>query len=172
MNRRHWFASAGSALAAAAQSLPRPAVAQQKWQDYEMGVVFQFDLPLFRTRWLEALQNRPSIPISIGPISSIPIISATHSNGFLQWQSVLYPYGLKQTIWRNGSADVLGDFVNSAAKAGLAPGVYLSWLRALPNGRVNPPAARPQDPRVSPGAPVNSWPQRRTTAAGPRRRRR
>ncbi len=54
------------------------------------------------------------------------VFTATRFNGFMQWQSDLYPYGLKQTSWRANKADVFGDFVESCHKYGIAPGVYLS----------------------------------------------
>lgn len=46
MNRRQWLAAAGSAFAAS-PALPHPTAAQRKWQDYEVGVVFHFDMPVF-----------------------------------------------------------------------------------------------------------------------------
>jgi alpha-L-fucosidase len=54
------------------------------------------------------------------------IFTATHSNGFMQWQSDLYPYGLKQTSWRNGRGDVVADFVASCRRVGIKPGIYFS----------------------------------------------
>ena len=57
------------------------------------------------------------------------IFTATHFNGFMQWQSDLYPYGLKQTNWRNGKGDVVGDFVASCRRVGIKPGIYFSVHR-------------------------------------------
>ena len=57
------------------------------------------------------------------------VFTATHFNGFMQWQSDLYPYGLKQTIWRGGKGDVVADFVASCRKAGIKPGIYFSVHR-------------------------------------------
>jgi len=51
------------------------------------------------------------------------IFTATHFNGFMQWQSDLYPYGLKQTRWRGGRGDVVADFVASCRQAGITPGL-------------------------------------------------
>jgi len=36
------------------------------------------------------------------------VFTATHFNGFMQWQSDLYPYGVKQAAWRGGKGDVVG----------------------------------------------------------------
>ena len=143
MHRRQWLATAGAALSAAAPALPRPTPAQKKWQDYEVGVVFHFDMPVFAPggwkpykqvfdpnlfqparldtdQWVSAAKSAGA---------RFAIFTATHFNGFLQWQSDLYPYGLKQTSWRNGKADIFGDFVKSCHKAGIAAGVYLSCHR-------------------------------------------
>jgi len=47
----------------------------------------------------------------------------------MQWQSDLYPYGLKQAAWRRGKGDVVADFVASCRKAGIDPGIYFSTHR-------------------------------------------
>ena len=57
------------------------------------------------------------------------MFTATHFNGFMQWQSDLYPYGLKQAAWRGGKGDVVGDFVKSCRKAKIKPGIYFSTHR-------------------------------------------
>jgi alpha-L-fucosidase len=122
---------------------PAPTPAQLDWQNFEVGLIICLDLPTFlpggwkETRetldpnlyqprrldtdqWMEAAK-------AMG--CRYAIFTATHFNGFLQWQSDLYPYGLKQTSWRGGKADVFGDFVRSARKHGIAPGVFLSCHR-------------------------------------------
>ncbi len=57
------------------------------------------------------------------------IFTATHINGFMQWQSDLYPYGCKQAAWRDGKGDVVGDFVTSCRKFGIKPKIYFSTHR-------------------------------------------
>jgi len=133
----------GAREASAAKRPARPTPEQLEWQDLELGVLFHFDLPVFAPggwtalkgtldpnlyqpakldtdQWLEAAK-------AVG--ARYAIFTVTHFNGFLQWQSDLYPYGLKQTSWRGGKADVFGDFVESCRKYGIAPGVYLSTHR-------------------------------------------
>jgi len=135
-------------LGAEAADGPRlvlPTPAQLAWQDCEIGVLYSFDLAiaagdttgnnaarktwdpnLYQPRkldtdqWLEAAK-------ACG--ARYAIFTATHFNGFLQWQSDLYPYGLKQSSWRNGKADVVADFVASCRKAGIQPGIYFSVNR-------------------------------------------
>ncbi len=128
-----------------APALPRPTPAQLTWQDCELGVIYHFDLPIAaRThasnnstrekfdprlynpskldtdQWLEAAKAAGA---------QYAVFTATHFNGFMQWQSNLYPYGVKQASWRGGKGDVVGDFVASCRRAGIKPGIYFSTHR-------------------------------------------
>lgn len=126
--------------------LTRPLPKQVRWQDCEVGVIFHFDISVYRQggwtddasihqtwapevyrpdrldtdQWLEAAR-------ALG--ARYAIFTATHFNGFLQWPSDLYPYGVRQAPWRNGRGDVVGDFVNSCRRVGILPGLYLSCFR-------------------------------------------
>ncbi len=53
------------------------------------------------------------------------VFTATHHQGFLQWQSDAYPFGLKQIKWRNGKGDLVKDFVESCHKYKITPGIYI-----------------------------------------------
>jgi alpha-L-fucosidase len=136
-------ATRAGAASAAPINIPRPTRAQQAWQDFEVGVVFHYDMPVFAPEgWKDyksvfdpnlyqpkKLDTDQWIEAAKAAGARYAIFTATHFNGFLQWQSDLYPYGLKQTSWRGGKADIFGDFVKSCRKAGIAPGVYLSCHR-------------------------------------------
>lgn len=136
------LATAVDQSAALAKPLPR----QTAWQDLEVGVIYHFDMPLFapggRThrnsiqetwdpkiydprkldtdQWLEAAK-------AMG--ARYAVFTATHFNGFMQWQSDLYPYGVKQAAWRGGKGDVVKDFVASCRRYGIKPGLYMSCFR-------------------------------------------
>jgi len=124
-------------------TLPTPA--QIVWQDCEIGLLYSFDLAiaagdttgnnaarktwdpnlyqpgkLDTDRWIEAAK-------ACG--AGYAVFTATHFNGFMQWQSDAYPYGLKQTTWRGGKGDIVADFVASCRKAGVKPGIYFSVHR-------------------------------------------
>lgn len=126
-------------------ALPTPA--QIAWQDCEVGLIYHFDLPiaagdaspnnttrqvfdpnlyqptrLDTDQWIEAAK-------ACG--ARYALFTATHFNGFMQWQSDLYPYGLKQTTWRDGRGDVVADFVASCRRAGIKPGLYFSVHRNM-----------------------------------------
>jgi alpha-L-fucosidase len=68
-------------------------------------------------QWMEAAK-------AIG--AKYAVFVAKHCSGFLQWQSDLYPYGVKQSSWRNGKGDVVRDFIDSCRKYHIKPGLYAS----------------------------------------------
>ncbi len=129
--------------------LSLPSQAQLAWQDCEVGVIFHFDLPVLAGENIRNNATRkvfdpklynPSklntdqwIAAARSAGAKYAIFTATHFNGFMQWQSDLYPYGLKQSPWRNGKGDIVGDFVTSCRKAGIKPGIYFSTHRNVYN---------------------------------------
>ena len=146
-------AAAGGALAAAAvgrgadaTDLAKPLPRQIVWQDCEVGVIYHFDMPLWAQGGWSGRQaiHKTWDPKTYNPAkldtdqwlaaakamgARYAIVTATHFNGFLQWQSDLYPYGLKQTAWRGGKGDLVKDFVESCRRVKIRPGVYLSCFR-------------------------------------------
>jgi alpha-L-fucosidase len=144
ISRREFVSGALAGCASAApRTLPLPTSAQFAWQDFEVGIVFHYDLPVFAPSGWEAIKGTldPNLyqPRRLDTDQWLEaaksagcryaIFTATHFNGFLQWQSDIYPYGFRQTSWRGGKADVFGDFVRSCRRAGVAAGVYLSCHR-------------------------------------------
>ena len=125
--------------------LPTPA--QIAWQDCEVGLIYHFDLPIAAgdsspnntTRQIfdpnlyqpSRLDTDQWIEAAKACGAKYALFTATHFNGFMQWQSDLYPYGLKQTRWRDGKGDVVADFVASCRKAGIEPGIYFSVHRNM-----------------------------------------
>ncbi|MEN8228774.1 MAG: alpha-L-fucosidase [Bacteroidota bacterium] len=126
---------------------PTPTGAQLAWQDCEVGVIFHLDMPMMAgvfasnntsmdtfnptlynpeeldtDQWIEAARDAGA---------KYAIVTATHFNGFMQWQSDLYPYGLKQAAWRDGKGDIVKDFVESCRRAGIKPGIYFSTHRNI-----------------------------------------
>jgi len=125
-----------------AGSVPLPTPQQVRWQDFEVGLVVHFDMPVFAPEgWAHAASRRLYAPDAYAPSSldtdqwveaakaagaRFILFTATHFNGFLQWQSDLYPYGVRQSAWRHGRGDVVGDFVESCRRAGMPAGLYMS----------------------------------------------
>ena len=123
--------------------LPTPA--QVAWQNCEIGIIYSFDLAIAagdttdnnaaRKTWdanlyqPDKLNTDEWLAAAKAAGAGYAIFTATHFNGFMQWQSELYPYGLKQTKWRDGKGDVVGDFVASCRRVGIKPGIFFSVHR-------------------------------------------
>jgi alpha-L-fucosidase len=121
--------------------LARPSKSQLDWQDMELGMFFHFDMVTYAPGWnFRSWANLPA-PNLYNPVdldtdqwmeaakamgAKYAVFVAKHCSGFLQWQSDIYPYGIKQSSWRDGKGDVVGDFVESCHKYGIKPGIYAS----------------------------------------------
>jgi alpha-L-fucosidase len=119
-----------------------PTYSQMEWQDAELGVIFHFDISIATKNFRGDNQTRETFnPKGYNPEkldtdqwvrtakaagADYATFTATHFGGFLQWQSDLYPYGLKQAGWKNGKGDIVADFIESCYKYSIRPGLYLS----------------------------------------------
>lgn len=147
---RRDFLAAGVSLATAALArtahadsaepkLLTPSPAQLAWHDMEVGMFFHFDIPIYKPGWdYHTWRDFPDPDIyqpkkldtdqwmeaakAIG--AKYAVFVAKHGSGFLQWQSDLYPYGVKQSSWRGGKGDVVADFIASCHKYDIQPGLY------------------------------------------------
>ena len=54
------------------------------------------------------------------------ILTAKHHDGFANWPSAYTEYSVKNTPWRGGKGDVVGEFVAACRKFGLKVGLYYS----------------------------------------------
>lgn len=54
------------------------------------------------------------------------VLTAKHHSGYCLWPTATTEYSIKHSPWKNGQGDVVREFVDSARKAGLSPGLYLS----------------------------------------------
>ncbi len=102
---------------------------------------FHFDIPIYKPGWdWRSWRDMPT-PEMYNPAkldtdqwmgaaqalgARYAVLVAKHCSGFLQWQSDLYPYGVKQSPWRSNKGDVVRDFVESCRKYGIQPGLYAS----------------------------------------------
>lgn len=167
MNRRNFLKSVlanaafsafpGCRLPFSESSLACPSARQLLWQEQELGMFFHFDIPIFKPGWnWRSWKDNPS-PAIYNPAkldtdqwmeaaravgAKYVILVAKHCSGFLQWQSDLYAYGVKQSPWLNGKGDLVKMFCDSARRYGLKPGLYASvsangWLGVDNPGLVN-----------------------------------
>jgi len=90
-------------------------------QDLQGELVLGTEPGLFNPRklntdqWMEAAK-------AMG--AKYAVLVAKHGSGFMCWQSDLYPYGMKESPYKNGQGDIVRDFVNSCRKYGIRPGIY------------------------------------------------
>lgn len=166
MNRRGFLMGSSSLLAAGAvggcrtfagDGLARPTPEQVAWSEEELGMFFHFDIVTYAYGWnFRSWKNHPS-PSIYNPAkldtdqwmeaakamgAKYVVLVAKHCSGFLQWQTDLYDYGVRQSPWRNGKGDLMKMFCDSARRYGIKPGVYAStsansWLGVDNPGLVN-----------------------------------
>jgi alpha-L-fucosidase len=137
--------------------MAHPTPEQLIWQDGELGMFYHFDIPIYQPGWdwrswsnlpkpeqyrPEQLDTDQWLEAARAMGATYAVFVAKHCSGFLQWQSKLYPYGVRQSPWRDGKGDVVADFVESCHRAGIRPGLYASvtanaFLEVDNPGRVN-----------------------------------
>jgi alpha-L-fucosidase len=120
------------------RDLAKPSPEQYAWQDLELGLFIHFDMATFTG---QSKPQTPADPNLYNPVNldtdqwleaaramgaKYAVFVAKHCTGFLSWQSNAYPYGVKQTSWRDGKGDVVRDFIASCHKYAIKPGLYAS----------------------------------------------
>jgi alpha-L-fucosidase len=123
----------------------RPAPYQTAWQDLEFGVIIHFSTNTVHDReWGDGT----AAPSTFNPTAFDPeqwmqairdagakyvVLVAKHHDGFCLWPTAQTSYSVKNSTWRDGKGDVVGDVARAARKYGLKFGVYLSpWDRRDP----------------------------------------
>ena len=118
----------------AAPVIVKPTPAQVAWQDLELGMFIHWDVP-----WDHRDYEHKPKPDVFNPTklntdqwmaaarafgAKYCVLTATHGTGFMLWQSEAYPFGMKQSPYKNGRCDVVKEYVASCHKAGIKPGLY------------------------------------------------
>jgi len=137
-----------------AQSFPdiKPSPAQLQWQDLEIGVILHFSTNTFLNReWGDGTAS----PSTFNPThvdtdqwmqaakaggAKYAVLVAKHHDGFALFPSAHTDYSVKSSPWMSGKGDLVRLASDSAHRAGLGFGIYLSpWDRHDP--RYPDPAA-------------------------------
>ena len=108
-------ASLGGCRTCIGDGLARPTPEQVAWQEQEMGMFFHFDIVTYTPKWnFRTWKNHPD-PSIYNPTkldtdqwmeaakamgAKYAVLVAKHCSGFLQWQSDLYDYGVRQSPWQ------------------------------------------------------------------------
>jgi alpha-L-fucosidase len=154
MNRRR-FLHAGAAVVASAclsrrprASIPeraRPSQPQLDWQRDELALFLHFGVNTFTDReWGDGRED-PRI-FSPGRLDArqwaraaraggfrAMILTAKHHDGFCLWPTRTTTHSVARSPWRDGSGDVVKEFVDACRAEGLRAGLYLSpWDRNNP----------------------------------------
>lgn len=139
-----FFVGLSTLSPAAAQNFVdiKPSPAQVQWQDLEIGVIFHFGTNTFLNREWGDGTAAPSVftPAHVDTDqwmdaakaagAHYAVLVAKHHDGFALWPSEQTEYSVKNSPWLNGKGDLVRMASDSAHKAGLGFGVYLSpWDR-------------------------------------------
>ena len=122
-----------------------PSPAQLQWQDLEIGVIIHFSTNTFLSReWGDGTAD-PSVfnPTQVDTDqwmqaaksagAQYAVLVAKHHDGFALWPSKQTEYSVKKSPWLEGKGDLVRMASDSAHKAGLGFGIYLSpWDRHDP----------------------------------------
>lgn len=120
----------------------KPSPAQVQWQDLEIGVIFHFGTNTFLNReWGDGTADpsvfRPAhvdtdqwMAAAKAAGAGYAVLVSKHHDGFALWPSEQTDYSVKKSPWLDGKGDLVRMASDSAHKAGLGFGVYLSpWDR-------------------------------------------
>ena len=136
----------------------KPTSEQSAWQDLELGMFIHFA----PNTWQDKEGDEQTTPLdAINPAqldteqwvdvaeqmgAKYIVFVAKHVGGFCMWQTDTTDYSIKNTAWRGGKGDVLGDLAASCKKRNMGLGVYLSprddHLGAGTSGRCDTPDAQ------------------------------
>lgn len=133
----------------------KPTAIMQKWADAEIGVIIHLDLQVFDSEYKtkyglkdssglslfnpEALDTDQWIKSAKAAGATYAILTAKHGTGFTLHPSDANDYHVGNTPYKNGSGDVVAEFIASCKKYGIKPGLYYStsynWYYQVFGGR-------------------------------------
>jgi len=125
---------------------PLPTPAQYAWHHQELQIFIHFGPNTFTGKGWGSGKESPDIfdPTALDCEQwartakengfSKMTLTAKHHDGFCLWPSAFTEHSVKNSKWRNGQGDVVGEFVKACRKYNLGVGIYLSpWDRHEPS---------------------------------------
>lgn len=159
LSRRHFLTQLTAAAAIArhggmpwrnlpwlgAPSRPRPTAQQLAWQRDEFALFVHFGVNTFTDReWGDGTES----PLIFNPArldarqwvrtakaagAKSMVLTAKHHDGFCLWPTATTTHSVASSPWRNGTGDVVREFVDACRLEGVKPGLYCSpWDRNHP----------------------------------------
>lgn len=129
-----------------AQALPKPAPRQITWQQWETTAFLHFTVNTYTDKeWGDGTES----PQIFNPTEfdakkivatlkaagfKLAILTAKHHDGFCLWQTAQTEHSVKNSPYKGGKGDIVGEMAAACKEAGLKFGVYLSpWDRHEPS---------------------------------------
>jgi alpha-L-fucosidase len=120
----------------------RPTARQIAWQRDEISAFIHFGMNTFTNReWGDGTEDpklfdptefdaRQWVRAAKAAGISRMILTAKHHDGFCLWPSTYTEHCVRNSPWKNGQGDVVGDFVRACQAEGMHYGIYISpWDR-------------------------------------------
>ena len=120
----------------------KPTLEQIQWSDCEIGVIIHLDLVIYQAPYNTREHFSDPIPASVFNPAKLDtdqwiraakslgakyaVLVAKHCTGFSLWPTQAHEYSVKNTPYKNGEGDIVGEFIASCKKYGLRPGLYCS----------------------------------------------
>jgi alpha-L-fucosidase len=121
-------------------SMIKPTLRQLEYQGWEFGMFLHFGLRTFYEGYVD-FDKRPMSPAEFNPVQldceqwirtakesgmNYAVLTAKHHDGFSNWPSKYSSFTVAQSPWKEGTGDVVKEFVAACRKYGVKPGLYYS----------------------------------------------
>ncbi|MDP9079996.1 MAG: alpha-L-fucosidase [Bacteroidota bacterium] len=122
------------------QTTVLPSNEQAAWADAEIGVIIHLDINIYAPDSFDYKDSRTLPDVNLFNPSKLntdqwirtakaagaryAVLTVKHGTGFCLWPSKVNGYNVGHTKWRNGTGDILKEFIASCKKYGLKPGLY------------------------------------------------